>query len=80
MPGACVRHAYVLYFPVTCNLSRAVTLPNIGVLHYIEVPHWVAYPYSHDRYQRLRLQGEGRCLRFLVEGLSVRAWDRGLGL
>ena len=28
-----------LYFPVTCNPSRAVTLPNVGVPHYIEVSH-----------------------------------------
>jgi len=35
-----------LYFPVTCNPSRAVTLPNIGVPHYIGVPHRVTYPYS----------------------------------
>ena len=33
-----------LYFPVTCNPSRAVTLPNIKVLHYIGVPHRVSYP------------------------------------
>ena len=32
-------------FPVTCNPSRAVTLPNIGVPHYIGVPHRVTYPY-----------------------------------
>jgi len=35
-----------LYFPVTCNPSRAVTLPNIGVPHYIGVPHRVTYPYG----------------------------------
>jgi len=27
-----------LYFPVTCNPSRAVTLPNIGVLHRVTYP------------------------------------------
>jgi len=32
--------------PVTCNPSRAVTLPNIGVPLYIGVPHRVAYPYK----------------------------------
>jgi len=35
-----------LYFPVTCNPTRAVTLPNIGVPLYIGVPHRVTYPYS----------------------------------
>jgi len=29
----------VLYFPVTCKPSRAVKSPNIGVPHYIGVPH-----------------------------------------
>jgi hypothetical protein len=33
-----------LYFPVTCNPSRAVTLPSIGALLYIGVPHRVTYP------------------------------------
>ena len=33
-----------LYFPVTCNPSGAVKLPNIGVPQYIEVPHRVAFP------------------------------------
>ena len=36
--------APVPYFPVTCNPSRAVTLPNIGVPHYIGVPHPVTSP------------------------------------
>ena len=34
-------------FPVTCNPTRAVTLPNIGVPLYIGVPHRVTYPYLH---------------------------------
>ena len=34
-----------LYFPVTCNPSRAVTLPNIGVPRYIGVLYRVSYPY-----------------------------------
>ena len=34
-----------LYLPVTCNPSRAVTLPNIAVPRCIEVPHRVTYPY-----------------------------------
>jgi len=33
----------VLHCPVTCNPSRAVTLPNIGVPHYIGVPHRVTF-------------------------------------
>jgi hypothetical protein len=33
MPGACVQHASVLYFPVMCNPYKAVTLPDIGVPH-----------------------------------------------
>ena len=37
---------FVLYFPVTCNPTRAVTLPNIGVPLYIGVPHRVTYPYE----------------------------------
>ena len=41
-----------LYFPVTCYPSRAVTLPNIGVPHYIKVPHRAAYPsYPHSLQQ-----------------------------
>jgi len=35
-----------LYFPVTCDTSKAVTLPNIGLPHYIGVPHRVTYPRS----------------------------------
>ena len=35
-----------LYFPVTRNPSRAVTLPNIGVPHYVGDPHRVTYPYE----------------------------------
>ena len=42
MPGACVLHASV---PVTCNLSRAVTLPNIAVPHLIGVPHYIGVPH-----------------------------------
>ena len=38
-----------LYFPVTCNPSRAVTLQNIGVLQYIRVPHRVTFPYVRGR-------------------------------
>ena len=38
MPGANVLHASVLYFPVTCIPTRAVTLPNIGVPLYIGGP------------------------------------------
>ena len=34
-----------LHFPVTCNSSRAVTLPKIGVPQYIGDPHRVTYPY-----------------------------------
>ena len=34
-----------LYLPVTCNPSRAITLPNIEVHHFIGVPHRVTYPY-----------------------------------
>ena len=44
-----------LYFPVTCNPSRAVTLPNIGVPHYIGVAHRVTYPY-HTWYGCTALQ------------------------
>ena len=33
-----------LYFPVTCDPSRVVTLPNIGVPHYIGVLHRVTRP------------------------------------
>ena len=33
-----------LYFPVTCNPSRAVTLPDIGVPQCIGVPHRYTYP------------------------------------
>ena len=46
MPGACVHHASILYFAVTCNPTRAVTLPAIGVPLYIGVPHRVFYPYT----------------------------------
>ena len=35
-----------LYFPVTCNPTRAVTLPNIGVPLYIGVPRRVTYLYG----------------------------------
>jgi len=35
-----------LYFPVTCNPSKVVTLPNIGILQCIGVPHRVTCPYS----------------------------------
>ena len=39
MPGACVLHTYVpVISPVTCNPTRAVTLPKI------EVPHRVTSP------------------------------------
>ena len=34
------------YFTVSCNPSRAVTLPNIGVPQYIGVPLRVTYPYG----------------------------------
>ena len=47
--GACVHHASVLYFPGTCNPTRAVQLPDIGVPHYVGVPHRVTYPYSPMR-------------------------------
>ena len=60
MPGAGVHHALSLYFPITCNPSRAVTLPNIGVPHYIGVPHRVTYPYP-----RLSLALQG-CLEYKV--------------
>jgi len=44
-PGACVLPLLSLYFPVTCNSSEAVTLPNIQVHQYIEVPQRVTHPY-----------------------------------
>ena len=34
-----------LYFPVTCNPTKAVTLPNIGDHLCIGVPRRVTYPY-----------------------------------
>ena len=50
--AACLERVCVmlvsLYFPVTCNPSRAVTSPNNGVPQYIGVPHRVAYPYPRD--------------------------------
>jgi len=52
MPGACVHHALSLYFPVTCNPTRAVTLPNIGVPLYIGVPRRVTYPYQPSTLNR----------------------------
>ena len=34
-----------LCFPDTCNPARAVTLPNIGIPHFLGVPLRVTYPY-----------------------------------
>ena len=42
--------------PVTCDPSRAVTLPYIGVFHYIGVPHRVTYPYLRFRVKREQLK------------------------
>jgi len=51
-PAACLEHVccmlLFLYFPVTCQPSRAVALPNIGV------PHRVTYPYDSRRKWRER--------------------------
>ena len=52
MPGACVLLCCMLrflYFPVTCNPPRAVTLPDIEVAHYIGVLHRLTYPYPPHR-------------------------------
>jgi hypothetical protein len=44
IPGHVCFMLVLLYFPVACNPSRTVTLSNIGVPHYIRVPHRVTYP------------------------------------
>ena len=38
-----------LYFPVTCNPCRAVTLPKMGIAEYIGVPHRVTNPYPSPK-------------------------------
>ena len=51
--AACLEHVccmlLFLYFPVTCNPSRSVTLSNIGVPHYIGVRHRVTLPKARRR-------------------------------
>jgi len=56
-----------LYFPVACNPSRAVTLPNIGVPHYIGVPHRVTYP----SWQVYSLAGGPTMVPFATNGCFI---------
>ena len=60
---------FVLYFPVTCNPSREVTLPNIGVPHYMGVPHRVTYPYP------LRYSGDSLMQSASEAGSYLRLMD-----
>ena len=61
-PEACVniRMLLSLYFAVTCNPSRAVTLPNIGVPYYIGAPPRITYPCPrHTQLRSMMAYGKG---------------------
>jgi len=74
-----------LYLPVTCNPSRAVTLPNIGISHYPGVPHRVAYPFyvcwaDSESDGSRRARRSFTCVSFVSPPPCHKEWRVNIGL
>ena len=59
------------YFPVTCNPSKAVMLSNVGVPHFIGVPHRVTFILPHATFRSSGIERRGRTQSYNSELFKV---------